>query len=94
MAVMAAVVTYDIHDDRRRDRIHRLLLEYGQPVQESVFWIVLRPADWVRLRRRLQSMGNQRTDDVRWWPLCAACAGRAVAWCGPPLPRADAAVII
>ena len=33
---MVGVVAYDVADDRRRARLHRLLEEYGVPVQESV----------------------------------------------------------
>lgn len=31
------VVAYDISDDRRRLRLHRLLRGFGEPVQKSVF---------------------------------------------------------
>lgn len=34
---MLLVVAYDVANDRRRVRLHTLLLGYGDPVQESVF---------------------------------------------------------
>lgn len=46
------LVAYDISDDRRRNRLHRLLRGFGEPVQRSVFlcWV-----DSSR-RRRLESL--------------------------------------
>ncbi len=45
---IAIYVAYDISEDRRRNRLHRLLRGFGEPVQKSVFlcWV-----DAVRQRR-------------------------------------------
>lgn len=80
---MAGVLAYDIADDGRRARVHRLLEEYGSPVQESVFFAELSPVAWFDLERRLLKLVDRRADDVRVWPLCRSCQGRARAWCGP-----------
>ncbi len=44
------IVAYDISEDRRRNRLHRLLRGFGEPVQKSMFmcWV-----DAARHRRLL-----------------------------------------
>lgn len=85
------VVSYDIPDDRRRARVCRLLKDYGQHVQYSVFECLLRPADLRRLRERLRPLLELDEDDVRFYRLCAGCVTKARVW-GPnkrrPLPEA------
>lgn len=51
-AAIPLLVAYDISDDRRRNRLHRLLRGFGEPVQKSVFvcWV-----DEAR-RRRLETL--------------------------------------
>jgi CRISPR-associated protein Cas2 len=34
---MYLVVSYDIHDDKRRNRIHKVLKNFGERIQFSVF---------------------------------------------------------
>lgn len=63
-------VAYDISENRRRYRLRRLLLGFGEPVQESVFLCWL---DAVRQRRfdtllgafrRLPHKGTERIDCI------------------------------
>lgn len=46
------LVAYDISDNRRRNRLHRMLRGFGEPVQKSVFicWVD------VGRRRRLETL--------------------------------------
>ena len=94
MAVTAAVLAYDIADDRRRRKVYRLLEAYGVPVQESVFLVELGPAKWRELERKLLALVNRREDDVRVWPLCALCLTRARVWCGTPRGTPGAVAIV
>lgn len=84
MAVSAGVLAYDIADDRRRRRAHKLLEAYGVPLQESVFLLELPEPKWAELERKLLAIVNRREDDVRLWPLCALCVSRSRVWCGAP----------
>jgi CRISPR-associated endonuclease Cas2 len=65
------VVTYDISDDDRRERLADLL---GRRVQLSVFECRLEPAD---LRRVVAAAGaileKPENGDVRIYRWCAAC---------------------
>lgn len=70
---MHYLVTYDIRTSRRRLRVARLLDDFGQRVQKSVFEIRAAPErlDW--LRRRLEKLIDPDTDSVRLYPLCQRC---------------------
>src|SRR5262249_17743562 len=50
---MYMVVSYDIEDDKRRGRIHRILKSFGQWMQYSVFECDLTRAQYLVLRHRL-----------------------------------------
>ena len=67
------VVVYDISNDRRRTKLHDALLDYGTPVQYSVFECLL---DEDGLRRMKQAIGRvirPRVDRVRYYYLCQGC---------------------
>jgi len=83
------VVAYDIPDDRRRVRLHTLLLGYGEPVQESLFECELDERQVRLLRAKLRRI-LAPGDKVRIYPLCAACAARiddARGRARPPAPE-------
>jgi CRISPR-associated protein Cas2 len=67
------VVAYDIADDRRRERIARVLDDFGRRVQESVFEIWVDDQDWEDLRRRLDPLVDTSRDLVRCYPVCKSC---------------------
>ena len=67
---VAVYVAYDISENRRRNRLHRLLRGFGEPVQKSVFlcWV-----DVIRQRRltallddfkRAPHTGQERIDCI------------------------------
>ncbi len=68
---MFLVVSYDIHDDRRRARVAKLLEGYGYRVQYSVFECELDGAQRRRLRRQLRPLLDLSVDSVRFYPLYA-----------------------
>jgi CRISPR-associated protein Cas2 len=70
------VVVYDISNDRRRTRLHNALLDFGTPVQYSVFECWLTPAALKKMRARVNKVIRPRKDHVRYYLLCATCAGR------------------
>ena len=50
------LVTYDVAHDRRRDKVHRTLLDFGDWVQFSVFVCELDERERIRLRGRLEAL--------------------------------------
>lgn len=73
---MWVVISYDIPDDRRRDRVCRTLKDFGTRVQYSVFEAELRPADLRRLMDRLRRLIEPREDSMRFYFLCQGCVSR------------------
>jgi CRISPR-associated protein Cas2 len=68
---MFYLICYDITNDRRRDRVSRLLEGYGMRVQKSVFECVLTPDQYELLQKRLQTKRylNPNEDQLRFYPL-------------------------
>jgi CRISPR-associated protein Cas2 len=72
------VVSYDIVDDRRRQRIAGMLEAYGRRVQWSVFECHLVSEDREVLQSRLRTEMDLETDSIRWYPLCRWCRDRVI----------------
>jgi CRISPR-associated protein Cas2 len=70
------VVAYDIPDDTRRTRLHKRLLDFGTPVQYSVFECLLADKDLERMRRAVARTIKPRLDQVRYYFLCETCRGK------------------
>src|SRR5207244_9418325 len=77
------VIAYDIPDDKRRTKVHKLLLGYGKWTQYSLFECFLSRKDLVLLRSKLAEHLVARKDSVRFYPLCANCVSRVEAVGGP-----------
>ena len=69
------LVTYDIENDRRRTKIHKILSNFGSPVQYSVFECFISEEDFEELRRKLKmQMDPKHPDDsIRYYRLCRSC---------------------
>jgi len=78
------VIAYDIPDDKRRTKVHNILLGYGKWTQYSLFECFLTRKQLVFLRSRLQEYLVPRQDSVRIYPLCANCVGKVETVGGPP----------
>jgi CRISPR-associated protein Cas2 len=68
------VVCYDIENDRRRNKIHKTLKDYGKRVQFSVFECLVSEAEFQKLRQRLQALldAEHPTDQIRYYILQSA----------------------
>jgi len=88
------VVSYDIPDDRRRGRVCKLLKDYGERVQYSVFECLLRPDDLIRLRERLKPLLVLKEDDVRFYRLCETCRRKATVWGRKKRRQWDKALVV
>jgi len=70
------VVVYDISSDRRRTRLHNVLLDHGTPVQYSVFECLLDEEGLARMKRDVGRVIRPRVDRVRYYYLCQTCLKR------------------
>ncbi len=58
------VVSYDISDDKRRQKVFKALHGFGDHVQYSVFMCELSDTDLVRMRTLLRQLIHEREDQV------------------------------
>ncbi len=70
---MYIVVSYDISEDKRRTKIHKILKSYGQWMQYSVFECSLTDTQYAKLRSRLSKVIKPDEDSIRFYFLCACC---------------------
>jgi CRISPR-associated protein Cas2 len=73
---MFYVVSYDIPDDRKRDRVSKTLLDFGTRVQYSVFECILDNKLLEKMTAKLSRIISDE-DSVRIYALCAKCEGVA-----------------
>lgn len=72
------LVVYDIPDDRRRTKLHDRLLDFGSPVQYSVFECLVDATEMKKMQKVILRTISVRRDHVRIYTLCAMC--RAKTW--------------
>ena len=83
---MFVVISYDISEDKRRTKIHKILKSYGQWMQYSVFECDLTKTQYAKLRSRLSKIIKPNEDNIRFYFLCACCQGK-VERIGGEMPR-------
>jgi CRISPR-associated protein Cas2 len=77
------VVAYDIPDDRRRTRVHKVLSGFGQWTQYSLFECFLTSKERLLLRDKLDRILVPAEDSVRFYPLCEGCLAKVKTVGGP-----------
>ncbi|MFZ5592042.1 MAG: CRISPR-associated endonuclease Cas2 [Bacillota bacterium] len=87
---MFVVVAYDVQDDKRRNKVHKVLKNYGQWMQFSVFECQkLSKEQFLRLRHQLEKHIKPAEDSIRYYILCEGCAGKVIRIGGEELRRED-----
>ncbi len=67
------LISYDITDPRRLQRVHAFLKKHAMPVQYSVFLVRLSERRLVSLLAEINQRIDPRSDDVRAYPLPERC---------------------
>ena len=67
------VIAYDITSDKARDKVAKLLLNYGQRVNYSVFECAITAKQQALLVAKLQGLIEPKTDCVLFYRVCQAC---------------------
>lgn len=70
---MFTVVSYDIVDDKRRNRLSKLLENYGSRVQYSVFECILDGAKLKEMKEEVLKIIDKNEDSVRFYAICEGC---------------------
>ncbi|OCL26495.1 CRISPR-associated endonuclease Cas2 [Orenia metallireducens] len=74
---MFIVVSYDISNDKRRNKIFKVLKDYGQWIQYSIFECGLEQKEYLKLRSRLnQLIDEEAGDSIRFYFLCEHCTNK------------------
>ena len=66
-----SVIAYAIPEDKRRTKVHKILLGYGKWTQYSLFECFLSRKDLLQLQAKLEPHLVEAEDRVRFYPLCA-----------------------
>ena len=78
------VIAYDIPDDRRRTKVHQILMGFGKWTQYSLFECFLSKKELLLLQVKLAEHLVAKEDSVRFYPLCANCIEKVETIGGPP----------
>lgn len=70
------VVTYDIGDDKRRNKVVKLLEGIGVRMNLSVFECMLTDIQYLKMCRQLAKIIVKKEDWVNIYPLCSECYAR------------------
>ena len=67
------VVAYDIPDDKRRTKVHKVLKGFGEWTEFSLFECFLTKKELLQMRAKLDKLLDSRTDRVRIYTICDTC---------------------
>ncbi|MCS6927552.1 MAG: CRISPR-associated endonuclease Cas2 [Candidatus Binatia bacterium] len=74
---MFYLVAYDIPDDQRRGKVARILEDFGDRVQYSVFEMELEnQSQLLEMEKRLAGVIDPQVDSVRIYFLCQGCRSK------------------
>ena len=88
------LISYDVVNDRRRNKIAHLLEGFGMRVQKSVFECVLTADQLEFVQKRLLKVLKPQEDQVRFYPLSAHCRRKVMILGLQPERQIDDAVFI
>ncbi len=63
------LISYDISDDKRRNKVSEFLENYGNRVQKSVFECYIDEKTYIHIYVTLQKLIDKKSDSVRIYPL-------------------------
>jgi len=72
---MNMIIAYDISDPKRLSQIAKLMLDYGERVQKSIFEAQVTGPVFREMKRRVEEIIDPAADGVKYFPLCTPCAG-------------------
>jgi len=75
---MHLVISYDIPDNLRRNHLSKILLDYGERKQESLFEARLSDSQFQTLLLRIKKTMNEQEDNIRIYYLCNSCLGKTI----------------
>ncbi len=71
------VISYDIIKDSRRNKVSKVLLDYGDRVQYSVFEVST-PEKLPEIKERISKLIDRKEDNIRYYLLCRSCEQKKI----------------
>jgi len=87
------LLSYDITDDKNRQRLSNLLLDYGDRMQKSVFEADLDADELAVILRKAESLIDKE-DSFRVYPLCKHCCDGLILRGRPSVPKEETYEIV
>ncbi len=84
---MHVIVVYDIPENRRRERLRKNLMRFGNAVQKSVFECDLSARQIEKMEKVIRGIISLPEDNVRYYKICKNCAGETEVFGGRSLER-------
>lgn len=76
---MLYLISYDIVDDKKRGRLHKLLKNYGKRNQYSVFECDIDSKKYVELLYKINKLFKiESGDSIMIYPICTSCCSKIV----------------
>jgi CRISPR-associated protein Cas2 len=94
MGQQFVVVVYDISNDKRRTKLHDTLLNYGTPVQYSVFECLLDGEQLAHMKQAVERVIRPRKDRVRYYHLCQQCLSKTEVTSGPEVLHETDVIVV
>ncbi len=94
MSQQFIVVAYDISNDKRRTKLHNVLLNYGTPVQYSVFECLLEDKQVAHMMQAVERVIRPRKDRVRYYYLCQQCLSKVKVTSGPEVLHETDVIVV
>lgn len=67
------IVAYDIANDKRRNKLAKLLEQFGHRINYSVFECMLTPTQRKDVEKEIQAIINTKKDQVTIYRICVDC---------------------
>lgn len=90
------LVCYDIRNDKRLRRVHKLMKAYGEAWQYSVFYCTLKAIDRVRLENAAREIMHLKEDQLLIVDLGGneEAARKAATVLGQSLPEGESGMVV
>ena len=78
---MKYLITYDIENDKRRNKISDELEAFGYRVNYSVFECELNQTKLRKLKEKIEELVDVKYDSVRFYHICENCLPKSFELC-------------
>ncbi len=70
---MFVIISYDIVDDKKRNKVSKVLENYGTRVQYSVFECLIEEEQLEKIKKIAEEIIDATEDSIRYYKLCEVC---------------------